>query len=223
VGFWAEYEVVPCRHDTAPGGIVWRRVEPGTFPLAPRLSDSLGRLRDCERSALTEVTDYAESQGHRREDVPVVLEAFLSQEVQWTAGGQVGVPAPEVLLAFLLCLQSALDPTPDRRGREEACGAVHGRAVQFVRRLKRIERSPRQRQPEGQQLRKPSNALPLLPRLLARHVEAYRTAAHDAYAATGRVIRLRGYGNAIVPQLAAEFVQAFLEAEGSVPWEVNAP
>ncbi len=31
-----------------------------------------------------------------------------------------------------------------------------------------------------------------------------------------RVVRLRGYGNAIVPQVAAEFVKAFLETEGVV-------
>jgi hypothetical protein len=30
------------------------------------------------------------------------------------------------------------------------------------------------------------------------------------------VVRLRGYGNAIVPQVAAEFIQAFIEASDTV-------
>ena len=30
--------------------------------------------------------------------------------------------------------------------------------------------------------------------------------------APGRIIRLKGYGNAIVPQVAATFVEAFIEA-----------
>lgn len=55
----------------------------------------------------------------------------------------------------------------------------------------------------------------VLPLILARHAQAYWRAATSAYAATGRVGLLRGYGNAIVPQVAAEFVTAFLEAQPS--------
>jgi hypothetical protein len=36
-------------------------------------------------------------------------------------------------------------------------------------------------------------------------------------AKNNRVGRLRAYGNAIVPELAAKFVKAFIEAEGLTP------
>jgi DNA (cytosine-5)-methyltransferase 1 len=37
-----------------------------------------------------------------------------------------------------------------------------------------------------------------------------------AHGIPARVVRLRGYGNAIVPQVGAEFVKAFLETEGGI-------
>jgi len=62
--------------------------------------------------------------------------------------------------------------------------------------------------------------LHILPSILARHAQSAWGDAYAAYAVIGfplsrgepnRVGRLRAYGNAIVPPLAAEFIGAFME------------
>lgn len=42
-GFWSGAEWIPCRDPEVPGAINWRAIEPGTFPLAPRFAESVGR------------------------------------------------------------------------------------------------------------------------------------------------------------------------------------
>jgi DNA (cytosine-5)-methyltransferase 1 len=44
-GFWADAEWIPCRNPKVPGGIEWRPIEPGTFPLAHGSTARVGRLR----------------------------------------------------------------------------------------------------------------------------------------------------------------------------------
>lgn len=44
-----------------------------------------------------------------------------------------------------------------------------------------------------------------------------------AHGVSDRVGLLRGYGNAIVPQIAAEFVRAFMECEAELPRDLQAP
>jgi hypothetical protein len=71
--------------------------------------------------------------------------------------------------------------------------------------------SPRERESDGQLGVESTDALLALSLVLARHACAYREAAHAAHAATARVERLRGYGNAINPQQAAQFIEAAIE------------
>lgn len=42
-GFWEGAEWIPCRDPEVPGAINWRPIEPGTFPLAPRFTEGVGR------------------------------------------------------------------------------------------------------------------------------------------------------------------------------------
>lgn len=51
-GFWSEFDVIPCADGKA------RRIEPGTFPLVARVSDSLERLRALEITESSEVERY---------------------------------------------------------------------------------------------------------------------------------------------------------------------
>lgn len=211
-GFWSACDWLPCRDGKA------RPVEPGTQPMVDGLSRAVGRLRDHERAALAEVAGYAQSQGHEGEGVRVVLDAVRSQALyEWSTRGLRDVCAPEVLLAFLRNIAEACEPSSDeRRRRQKAGDAVHERAVRFVRGLKGLDDSPLRRGPEEQRTGEPSDALSALSLVLARTAEAYRGDALTAYAATGRVGRLRGYGNAIVPQVAAEFVGAYLDIRRGV-------
>jgi hypothetical protein len=50
-----------------------------------------------------------------------------------------------------------------------------------------------------------------LSRVLARHAQAHADAEGAADAAANRMGRLRAYGNAIVPPLAAQFIKTFME------------
>jgi hypothetical protein len=77
--------------------------------------------------------------------------------------------------------------------------------------VRRIDRSPHRRQPIEQRAHELADVVRVLSFDLARHAEAYWAAAEDAYAATDRVGRLRAYGNAIVPQVAAAFIEAVME------------
>lgn len=42
--FWADAEWIPCRDPEVPGAVVWRPIEPGTFPLVDGTPQRMGRL-----------------------------------------------------------------------------------------------------------------------------------------------------------------------------------
>lgn len=119
--------------------------------------------------------------------------------------------AAEVLLDLLLNTTPARDRAADDRGIEEARREAVDRIVRGVRADRGDGRSPRRWLPDEQRPEQPANSLHVLSLVLARHAEAYRALALDAHAAIARVPILRGAGNAIVPQVAAEFIRAAAE------------
>jgi DNA (cytosine-5)-methyltransferase 1 len=137
----------------------------------------------------------------------------------WAAGRLPGLHEAPFLLAFLRQLQ--IEGWCLKEGgalsREEA-------EAGFMRVLRGDEAaagSPHRRKLEEQRARKSADAVHLLSSLLARHAQASWAHAYETYAEIGfpighgapaRVGRLRAYGNAIVPQAAAEVIGAYLDA-----------
>jgi hypothetical protein len=203
-GFWSSAVWLPCLDGKA------RRVEPGIQPLAPGLSESLGRLCAIEDEVLNHAVN---SKSNTHQAMPMVREIFRerARRQECATGMCVQFHAQEILLAFLLSCPTAHDP---------GCyGSSIPQARNETRRaMLRVLRSDAgtccpscRRQSDEQSSEQSSDPLHLLSFFLARSAQAYREAASDADAASNRVGRLRGYGNAIVPQVAAEFIKALLE------------
>jgi hypothetical protein len=134
----------------------------------------------------------------------VCTETFCERE----AGGIHGFHAPSLLLSLLLGAESAREGTPfNGSSKKEGLEAV-GRALRSMRRDFRVECPPCGRDAEKQRYGEPPATLSALSLFLAQHVEAYRKIVLDAHASANRVALLRGYGNAIVPQVAATFLDA---------------
>ena len=151
-----------------------------------------------------------------------MLDVWLSlgaETLQRTAGRFDSVQEAPFLLAFLRQLadegwevaQSLPRPSPQ----------TPERSLRVLWEQVQATRAPHQRGLEGQSTGEHSNTVRVLSSILARHAqtawgEAFDRHVSDAFplisGVPNRVGRLRGYGNAIVPQEAAEFVRAFVEA-----------
>ncbi len=213
-GFWRSADWLFCRDGK------WRPVEPIVKPLVDGLPESLGRLRaGCALEIEKEIARYAETSDRTASEIVRDLWRHLIAETVF--GGQAGefgpFQTPQILLAFLCELAS------EGRGIAEGISRASTKAARDeLRKLRDNEgalRPPHQRGLAGQQPEQSADAMSFLSRVLARYVEAEWGEAYWANAratsplatnAKARVGRLRAYGNAIVPQVAAEFVRATL-------------
>ncbi len=204
-GHWDGATTIPCGDGKA------RRIEPGVAPLASRLSECLVRLRDIERAAIEEIDRHATNANtDTSEMLRRVRDRVYSPEV-WQAkspGGSGGVQPPEVLLNFLFSIEPAFQPCAEHSGIPKAGGEIHRRALRSLWIDGEPLRPPYQRRCNEQRAREHPDIVQPLSLILAQHAQAYRQAAIEAHAGSSRVVRLRGYGNAIVPQVAAEFIEA---------------
>ena len=144
---------------------------------------------------------------------------MFPEEVQRETGRPGGFPEKEVLFAFMRDIASALDRTAIGRRQSEAGSQDRQRELRDMRIAVKSECPPYRRESNEQCAEKPSAALRKLSWFLARCGEASRDfsartdATHFPLAGkvNGRLGMLRAFGNAIVPQVAAEFVAAFME------------
>lgn len=192
-----------------------RRVEPGICPLVDGLSDYLGELRSIENIAWRRIEEYGHASEINPDKILRMVQRAIQSEASWqeqSIGMRGKLHEPQVLFDFLLCVDAARGETQDRSGFEKTGYEIRRRIVRGMRAHGGVSGSPRKRQPDGQCNGEPTNPLLSLSFILARDAEAHRGAARKAHAVSSRVNQLRAYGNAIVPQVAAEFISASMEA-----------
>lgn len=236
-GCWDHYTLIPCLDGKT------RRLEPGLAPLVDGLFRNLATARSEKvYQAKEAIEDYAATiQADPRQVLSAVWADVLAQAIRSTqeTRGVHGFQPEAVLLDFMQRLASALnDPSygggGPQAGTQDASSRVRG-----VRGGIRDIGASYRRKSDQQRQGESSNTLPILSRVLACcATEVARVAAAENAGtlpvkrlggtppfrlADGRTREgvsrqavLKGIGNAIVPQVAAAFLQAFLATETEV-------
>jgi hypothetical protein len=188
----------------------WRPVEPLAQQMANGLSVGLGCVRglgDTEKEALINAT---QSTGFAAETLSAVRQGNDPAEIWRTIGGRLGFPAASVLLALLCQYSGELGVV----FYGAAPGGPEGREADLraVRERRPFTCSPPRR---GLSEQSAGELTDLVSKVSQAHPSL---AAFNGFplskGVSGRVGLLRGYGNAIVPQVAAEFVRATMELTG---------
>lgn len=219
-GGWGTADWLFCRDGK------WRPVEPASQRMANGLSFAMGRLRDCSVETKNEVIYAAESSGFRDEVLRALRSGHDENTLRREIGGRFGFSETAILFAVLREHSRELGCVFD-------CEAA-GRAQDGCECLQSLwlgtpsAARPSQGYEYPEQLAgKLRDALSELSQSCAQFRDAVTDAARfNASPLAGkqpaRVMRLRGYGNAIVPQVAAVFIQNFEEAAGRLRIEQEA-
>jgi hypothetical protein len=167
---------------------------------------------------------YAKSCNKQPGEVLRMVQEAYAEKTLSTArrlGMQQEFPEKEILFSFLLCVSSALDGTSFGSSSKEKSVQDGEKGVRGVWDYLRDVGSPFRRESQEQRTIESPDPLFVLSWFLAQGAKEVAEANARSNAATfplaertsGRVAVLRGLGNSIVPQVAAEFIAAFLEAE----------
>lgn len=216
---WDSSRLVACRDGKT------RRIP--TEPLLQRVANGIplavDYLRDTVRKFETQITLYAKKTNRSTlETVREMQYAFWSEAIQWDVRGRIGLLSPEILLAALCQLERKLGEFLNRSS--QSIIEAQRKILLNVRGNSANETTPcpPQRWAYAQQLtREFADSLHELP-----HEDALEAAQAIFDRAKGfpltskcpaRTILLKGYGNAIVPQVAAEFIKAFISTLENTP------
>jgi hypothetical protein len=162
-----------------------------------------------------------EAESTRTSLLRALREAIGAQARQvWQAGRLPRLHEAPFLLAFLRQLQEqgwCIEEGGSLSREEE-----QARILRMLRGDEPPAGPSHRRELEEQRAVKLTDAVHFLSSLLARHAQADWGHAYETYAEIGfplghgspaRVGRLRGYGNAIVPQVAAEVIRSYMEVQ----------
>jgi DNA (cytosine-5)-methyltransferase 1 len=198
-----------------------RRARANISMLVDGLPNYLGRLRSEDYAkAIKEVREHGTAfEGDPGAALRAVWQAVLQGQASiGPLAERAGVQATEILLAYLRELDRRIDGSGEIGASQEASQSD----VRSVRPYGETAFASCGRGPREQLAREHSNAVRSLSWVLAQYAgEAW--AAHWrenaapypllTHGEPARVGRLRAFGNAIVPQLAAEVVAAFMDCE----------
>jgi hypothetical protein len=170
--------------------------------------------------AAKRIADYAE---RTKTDPDKVLRMvreclYQTEDRQEQSTGMRGeLHAPQVLFDFMLSQATTCDGTADSRSIKKAGKQTVAGAMRIMRVDSGFMHTPHRREPFEQRSDEPANTLHELSFILARDTQAFGQAVLAAHAALNRVGMLRGYGNAIVPQVAATWIKAVMQIQGENP------
>ena len=201
---WSDHEWIACTDGK------FRPVEPGLSTLVDGNTICLANVLSSCRVAADRITKYAStSKENPREVLRMVRDHLYPKEgrEEQSVGVREELYAPAVLFDFMLDQATACNRATDRNGLKKASKKTVAGAMRIMRMDRGFMYSPRQRQPIRQQHREPPNTLHELSLLLAHDTQAFGEAVLAAHASINRVNMLKGYGNAIVPQQAAQMIR----------------
>lgn len=217
--FWSDAEWLVCHDGKA------RRTKPGLRLLSHGIFLPLDLLRrECASECQEEVIAHVRSSRYRNpaEALLAVWRAYEQEALptKQRAGMCGELPEAALLLDFVRNVLAACAAGFHDEGLSAAGPADDWAELRSVLDGSETPCPSRGREPSEQRPIEPSNSLRELSRLLACRAETVSNATRKANAedhlsfSSGRVGLWRIAGNAIVPELAAEVIRAFMETEG---------
>ncbi len=214
-GFWEDADWLFCRDGK------WRAVKSIIKSLANGLTS--GMVRVCDENIEVLEKEIADACGRDTDPRKALYDLWRTlpaiSECQWKIGGQAGIPQAEVLFYFLFQLSREgwhFAQSIPCQGAE-----IHWSEMRMLRGEEAPSCSSCGRGLDQQHSIECADPMRVLPSILARHAQAAWGEAIGSYAidcapliqgATNRVGRLRGYGNAIVAQVAQTFIESVMES-----------
>lgn len=161
----------------------------------------------------------AQTEGGRATAMRALLKDLGAQaQCCWSTGGLPGLHEAPFLLAFMRQLQD--QGWGIAQGVALPCQEASDGTLRSLWRNQKTSSTPHRRELAEQRSDKFADVVRVLSCLLARHASTAWGDAHAAHAEIGfplgynanaRVVRLRGYGNAIVAQCAQAFIEAVMD------------